>query len=83
MGASRDFLFARSGGRMDLYRYLFAPVLLLVAVWLGHHERRPIRPPEPPAVEAVHQRAQPAAQPPTALSGTAPNTGAPGEGTAR
>jgi len=37
---------------MEIYRYLFAPVLVAVAVWSGHHQRRPIRPPQPPAVEA-------------------------------
>jgi hypothetical protein len=35
---------------MELYRYLFAPVLVAVAVWSGHREARPARPPEPPAV---------------------------------
>ncbi len=35
---------------MELYRYLFAPVLVAVAVWSSHHERRPVRLPEPPAL---------------------------------
>jgi hypothetical protein len=37
---------------MDLYRYLFAPVLVAVAIGSGRRERPPPRPPEPPAVVA-------------------------------
>ncbi len=37
---------------MELYRYLFAPVLVAAAVWYGHRERPLSRPPEPPAVVA-------------------------------
>lgn len=34
---------------MEFYRYLFAPILVAVAVWSGHRERHPVPPPEPPA----------------------------------
>jgi hypothetical protein len=37
---------------MALYRFLFAPVLLAVAVLLGSHPRPASRPPAPAAVEA-------------------------------
>lgn len=43
----------RADEAMDLYRYLFAPALVAVAVLAGHHERRPPHPPEPPAVRAA------------------------------
>ncbi len=38
---------------MEIYRYLFAPVLLAVALSSGHHQKRPVRPQEPPAVQVV------------------------------
>ncbi len=37
---------------MEIYRYLFAPVLLAVALSLGHHHRRPVPPQETPAATA-------------------------------
>ncbi len=55
---------------MELYRYLFAPVLLAVAVWLGRNEKRPAPPPERPAAESV-QPLQPL-QPTSTASRPAP-----------
>jgi len=45
---------------MELYRYLFAPVLLAVAVWSGHHQKRPVPTPERPAAVEVAPVLRPA-----------------------
>jgi hypothetical protein len=34
---------------MEFYRYLFAPILVAVAIWTGHRERPPARAPKAPA----------------------------------
>jgi hypothetical protein len=57
----------RSGGypiRMAVFRFLFAPALLAVAVVAGHLERH--RPPRPPAPAAARVTPAPAAIEPAA-----------------
>ena len=51
---------------MEVYRYLFAPVLVAVAVWSGHRDRHPARPPEPPAAVAPATLVSPAPPRPVA-----------------
>ncbi len=62
---------------MEIYRYLFAPVLLAVAVSSGHHQRHPVRPQEPPAAVAPVRPAadRPTPAHPRAVSAPAPRTG--------
>jgi hypothetical protein len=55
--ANLRLLTARASAAMQLYRFLFAPVLLAVAVWSGHDQRRPAPAPERPA--AVQPRGIP------------------------
>jgi hypothetical protein len=61
---------------MELYRYLFAPVLLAVALSSGHHHRRPVRTQERTAAEAVRPVRPAVAPPAPARPGDLPSSAA-------